>query len=155
MPQTIQNYDTFTILPIHHIDQLPHKLTLEHIASKLVNWLGPWGDSFEDTLNALKYALSTKVHNSGFILLYYFAHDLVGILVMLDTGMEGYIPRHHLVYVAVEETNRGNGIGERLVRLGLSKACTAVSLHIDEENPARRLYKKIGFQNKYIEMRNQ
>jgi [ribosomal protein S18]-alanine N-acetyltransferase len=138
---------------LNSFSNLPPRLSLEKLASTLVDWLSPWGDSQEETQAALEYALSGEPGKGGFLLLAHNGNALLGALVMLDTGMGGYIPRHHLVYVAVVPGARGKGLGEKLVRKGLSLAGTSVSLHIEKDNPALRLYERLGFQTKYLEMR--
>jgi GNAT superfamily N-acetyltransferase len=72
---------------------------------------------------------------------------------MNKTGMKGYIPENILVYIAVHQDERGKGIGRQLMKEALRYAKGDIALHVEPENPAKFLYKKVGFTNKYLEMR--
>ena len=72
---------------------------------------------------------------------------------MLDTGMEGYIPENLLLMVSVDPDRRGQGIGKKIIERALAECDGDVKLHVEYENPARRLYERVGFTSKYAEMR--
>ena len=44
-------------------------------------------------------------------------------------------------------------MGHRRVERALDEADGDVKLHVEYENPAKRLYERIGFASKYAEMR--
>jgi ribosomal protein S18 acetylase RimI-like enzyme len=67
--------------------------------------------------------------------------------------MEGYIPENILVYIAVHESTRGKGYGKQLMQKAIEIAEGDIALHVEPDNPARFLYEKLGFTNKYLEMR--
>lgn len=113
----------------------------------------PYEDKHEDIEKALDYCLNGPFGKSGFIMLARHAGDLVGVLVMLNSGMEGYIPGHILLFVGVEPERRGLGIGRRLIEHCLAQCDGPVKLHVEYDNPAKRLYERIGFSTKYAEMR--
>lgn len=53
-----------------------------------------------------------------------------------------------IIDISLLNTHRGQGIGSALLRSVLAKAKTAgrtVSLHVDQFNPAQRLYRRLGF----------
>ncbi len=77
----------------------------------------------------------------------------LGALVMLRTGMKGYVPENILLFVAVDPSARGEGLGSRLVKHAIALCDGNVKLHVEYENPAKRLYERLGFTNKYAEMR--
>ena len=52
-----------------------------------------------------------------------------------------------------EETDRIVGLGRRIVERAIEHADGDVKLHVEYDNPARRLYERIGFSSKYAEMR--
>ncbi len=122
-----------------------------------VNFLHAHLDQFRDPKEqiqaCLDYAFSKAEGKGGFALAAFSDKKLVGGLVMVDTGMTGYIPEHYLVYVAVDASVRGKGIGGEIVRYGINKAKGNVALHVEYDNPARRLYERLGFTSKYAEMR--
>lgn len=72
---------------------------------------------------------------------------------MLSTHMSGYVPPNLLLYVAVSPSRRGRGIGGELVARSLDRCRGPVKLHVEYDNPARRLYERLGFESRYAEMR--
>ena len=77
----------------------------------------------------------------------------LGAVVTNKTGMKGYIPENILVYIAVDPNQRGNGTGKALMESVIKSTDGDIALHVEPENPARRLYERLGFTNKYVEMR--
>jgi GNAT superfamily N-acetyltransferase len=123
------------------------------IADFLYDHLGEYGDPREDIKGSLEYVTSEEKGKGGFVLGAYKEDDLVGVLVINDTGMEGYIPEHILVYIAVDADERGQGIGKKLIHKAKELAEGNIALHVEYDNPARKLYEKLGFESKYAEMR--
>ena len=78
-----------------------------------------------------------------------------GAVVVNETGMSGYIPENILVYIAVDRNMRGKGLGKVLMQAAIEGADGAIALHVEPDNPAKRLYDALGFTNKYLEMRLQ
>ncbi len=142
-------------LVVNDISELPADITIHQLAEKIVFWLEPWGDSLEETIEALSYALSNEPGKGGFLLLTRVKQQIEGALVMLNTGMGGYIPRYHLVYIGVSPEQRGQGRGETMIQKAIQIAKEPISLHIDKDNPATALYERIGFKMKYLEMRTE
>ena len=119
------------------------------VADFLHEHLEEFGDPKKDILKALDYVFD----HGGFILLGLENKEIMGAVVINDTGMSGYIPEHILVYIAVHHNQRGKGVGKKLME-GALKLCSGdVALHVEESNPARFLYEKVGFTNPYLEMR--
>ncbi|MFW5706014.1 MAG: GNAT family N-acetyltransferase, partial [Bacteroidota bacterium] len=58
-----------------------------------------------------------------------------------------------LVYISVHGGYRGKGVGKMLMEKAIGMAKGDVALHVEHENPANFLYKKMGFVNPYLEMR--
>lgn len=123
------------------------------IANFLFEHLDQYGDKKEDIMKCLDYALSNFPHQGGFALLARDQGEIVGAVVMNQTGMEGYIPENILVYIAVNSNQRGKGIGKTLMEKAISLAKGNIALHVEPDNPAKHLYEKLGFTNKYLEMR--
>ncbi|MCD8270504.1 MAG: GNAT family N-acetyltransferase [Parabacteroides sp.] len=115
--------------------------------------LGQYTDAKADIEKAIDHIFSEKSPEGGFVLLSSDKLKLTGAVVVNRTGMEGYIPENILVYIAVDKNLRGNGIGRRLLQLAIDSANGNIALHVDADNPAQRLYNKIGFKTKYLEMR--
>lgn len=119
----------------------------------LFTHLDQFGDPKEDINRCLDYAFSTEKSEGGFALAAFHEGKLVGALIMNKTGMSGYIPEWILVYIAVDASYRGKGFGRQIVEESFKHADGNVKLHVEYENPAKRLYERIGFTSKYAEMR--
>ncbi|MDX1617375.1 MAG: GNAT family N-acetyltransferase [Balneolaceae bacterium] len=125
----------------------------EDIADFLVDHLDEFGDEKRYILKSIGYAYGDGDGQDGFILL---AHDtgrIAGAVIINHTNMEGYIPEHLLVYIAVHSDYRGEGLGSKLMERIISETDGDIALHVESDNPAVHLYEKFGFTNKYLEMR--
>ena len=49
--------------------------------------------------------------------------------------------------------HRGKGIGKELIQRTIKETDGDIALHVDADNPAIKLYEKLGFTNPYLEMR--
>ncbi len=115
--------------------------------------LQEYGDPKEDIQAAIKYALGEDNSPGGFVLIAFEAQKIVGSVVVNRTGMKKYIPENILVYIATDPNYRGKGIGKKLMEEAISLAEGSIALHVEPNNPAKGLYEKLGFTNKYLEMR--
>lgn len=125
------------------------------IADFLFHHLDQYGDKFEDIMKAIDYVFQKNQGKGGFILVEYDEqlNEIMGAVVVNETGMEGYIPENILVYIAVNSKMRGKGLGKKMMQDALRMAKGNVALHVEPDNPARKLYENLGFTNKYLEMR--
>ncbi len=123
------------------------------IASFFHETMHPYEDRLEDIQRALDYAFSDRVGEGGFLMLAHQGSQLLGALLMLSTGMKGYIPENILLFVTIDPILRGKGVGRQLIERCLAESEGDVKLHVEHENPAKRLYERIGFTTKYAEMR--
>lgn len=128
-------------------------LTREIFVDFLFDHLDQFGDSKEAINKCIDFAFGKDGKLGGFLLAAYYEGKLVGALIINNTGMSGYIPEHILVYVAVDASYRGKGFGKQIVERAISDCSGDVKLHVEYENPAKRLYERIGFTTKYAEMR--
>jgi ribosomal protein S18 acetylase RimI-like enzyme len=122
-------------------------------ADFLYKHLDEFGDPREDIMKSMKYALKESDSFGGFILVGRVDGDIKGAVVVNRTGMDGYIPENILVYIAVHRDQRGKGMGKKLMQKTIDTAKGDVKLHVEPNNPAKFLYEKVGFTNKYLEMR--
>lgn len=125
----------------------------ETIAAFLFKHLEQYGDKIEDILKCINYALDAA--RGGNIIIGSDAHKIVGITILNNTGMTGYIPENILVYIAVDGSSRGKGYGSQIMQKAIEVTDGAIALHVEPDNPAKKLYEKLGFTNKYLEMRLQ
>jgi len=142
------------ILVIRKESEFSKGLTKKGFAQFLHDSLDRFRDPVEDIEKAIDYAFSDESGKGGFVLTAYNDEsELVSGLVMNETGHSGYIPENILVYIATKPDQRGKGIGKQVMDKALEEAGTDVSLHVEYDNPAKRLYERIGFESKYAEMR--
>jgi ribosomal-protein-alanine N-acetyltransferase len=73
--------------------------------------------------------------------------------VALSLWQKKTIPENILVYIAVDDQHRGKGIGGKIMGMAIKMANGAIALHVEADNPAKKLYERLGFTNKYLEMR--
>lgn len=115
--------------------------------------LDQYGDEKKDILKCLDYALDNRPGEGGSVLVASDGDDIVGAVIINKTGMSGYIPENILVYIAVNREYRGKGIGKALMEKTIDHTDGDIALHVEPDNPAKFLYEKYGFTNKYLEMR--
>lgn len=123
------------------------------IVDFLYQHLEQYGDEKNDIQKAIDYSLERSGKTGGLLLTAAHGEHLVGAVVINQTGMEGYIPENILVYIATHNEYRGQGIGKKLMSLAIEQTNGSIALHVEPDNPARNLYEKLGFTNKYLEMR--
>lgn len=136
---------------VESLDQIPDWTTRSQLVEYFHTTMKPYEDKPEDILRALEYAFSPV--RGGFLMLARLEGKLAGALLMLKTGMSGYVPENILVLVTVTPELRGKGVGRKLIDHSLEQCSGSVKLHVEYNNPARRLYDRIGFTSKYAEMR--
>lgn len=121
----------------------------EQFVDFLYTHLGQFRDPQQDIAEAMVYARE----RGGSIFVLEMEGKLAGVCVVLDTGMKKFVPRNFLVYIAVDSAWRGQGLGRQLIEKVQSTLGDSISLHVEHENPAKRLYERLGFTSKYAEMR--
>ncbi|MDA3833372.1 MAG: GNAT family N-acetyltransferase [Spirochaetales bacterium] len=129
------------------------QISTEQFIEFLHKHLEEFGDPLKDIRKCLNYAFSTEKSEGGFALAAFDDGELAGTLIMNRTGMANYIPDWVLVYVAVDKSHRGRGIGKKIIEEAISHCDGDIKLHVEYDNPAKRLYEWIGFTSKYAEMR--
>lgn len=126
----------------------------EAIVSFLFKHLDEYGDQKDDIKKCLNFALQDDEETmGGFAVTYMVNNQLKGVTIVNKTGMSGYIPENILVYIAVHNSERGKGIGKQIMLKAINLAEGDIALHVEPNNPAKFLYQKLGFENKYLEMR--
>lgn len=115
--------------------------------------LDKFGDPKKDIQKCLDYAFSDEKSEGGYALAAFHENKLVGGLIMNKTGMGDYIPDWILVYVAVDASYRGKGFGKQIIEKAFNSCDGRIKLHVEYDNPAKRLYERLGFTTKYAEMR--
>ncbi len=140
-------------LKIFNKNQKLNSVDKKTIVDFLYNHLDQFGDPKEDIEKCIDYSLEEYSSFGGFTLAYYNNSQLLGVVIVNRTGMEGYIPENLLVYIATHNQHRGRGIGKQLMEEAIKLSQGNIALHVEPNNPAKGLYEKLGFTNKYLEMR--
>ncbi|HAF29280.1 MAG TPA: GNAT family N-acetyltransferase [Bacteroidales bacterium] len=141
------------IKEIRKIEDFKPELTKDEFIDFLHKHLDQFGDPKEHIEKSIDYAFSNAEGKGGFLLAGFWENNLVGALIMNKTGMSGYIPDNILVYVAVDANLRGKGIGAKIIEKSFELAEGDIKLHVEYDNPAKRLYERLGMTTKYAEMR--
>jgi GNAT superfamily N-acetyltransferase len=136
-------------------DEFPDWAPRETVARFFHETMAPYNDDRPDVDRALDDTLVPGHGTGGFVMLVGESGRLLGACCMLRTGMQGYIPPWILLYVSVDPETRGRGIGGQLIERCVEAVDGDVKLHVEYDNPAKRLYERIGFTTKYAEMRLQ
>lgn len=126
---------------------------MEAIVDFLYEHLGKYGDSKSAIRKALEYSAKDRPGHGGFVIRAKENGEIVGAVVVNKTGMEEYIPENILVYIATHSEHRGKGIGKALMKSCLDNSKGDIALHVEANNPAIKLYEKVGFTQPYLEMR--
>lgn len=125
----------------------------KQIIDFLYQHLEQYGDERSDIQRAIDYVLERNGKAGGLLLTATDREQLIGAVVINQTGMQGYIPENILVYIATHKGYRGQGIGKKLMQMAIEQTKGSIALHVEPDNPAKKLYEKLGFTNKYLEMR--
>lgn len=131
----------------------PTEFGRENIADFLCEHLDEFGDEKEAIMKCIAYAYGDGPGQDGFILVAHRADEILGVVIINKTNMSGYIPENILVYIAVHGKTRGQGVGKALMKTIIDNTEGSIALHVEPDNPAKYLYEKFGFTNKYLEMR--
>lgn len=131
----------------------PDQNEKETILNFLFKNLEQYGDPKQDIEKCMNYALNETPSFGGFIVTASVENNIAGAVIVNETGMKDYIPENILVYIATDTNQRGKGIGKALMQHAIDNAKGNIALHVEPDNPAIKLYEKLGFTNKYLEMR--
>lgn len=140
----IQIYDSFSPMAM---------LEKKRIIDFLHQHLDEFGDTKEAIKKAIDYSIGETSPIGGFVIVGTVDNKIAGAVVVNRTGMEEYIPENILVYIAVDSTLRGKGIGKQLMKKAIDLSKGNIALHVEANNPALFLYEKFGFTSKYLEYR--
>lgn len=144
---------TYTIIKHDH-DTQP-VFTRDQIADFFKKHLDQYGDTKGAILKCIAYAYGDAPGQDGFILIAHEDNEILGGVIINKTNMSEYIPENILVYIAVHQKTRGKGVGKALMQRTVEHTSGDIALHVEPDNPAKYLYEKFGFTNKYLEMRLQ
>lgn len=131
----------------------PTEFEKQTIVNFLFENLEQYGDPKYQINKAIEYSLKEFESFGGFTMLLQDDKQIIAAVVINQTGMGDYIPENILVYIAVHNQHRGEGVGSKLLKSVVKYTKGDIALHVEANNPAKRLYEKFGFTNPYLEMR--
>lgn len=138
---------------VRSLRKLPPTVDIDTLTRFLHESLKPYEDTPEDIERGIRDALTSGNRKGGFLLIAETEGRIAGALVMQRTGMKGYVPENLLLFVAVAPELRGKSLGRLLIERAIRESEGNIKLHVEYDNPARKLYERIGFTSKYAEMR--
>lgn len=107
----------------------------------------------ETILRSVDYVYSKNQGKGGFILLGIEDNEIVGCVVINETGMTGYNAENILTFMAVDPKYKGSGIEKRLIDHSKKLAKGCISTFVDPSYSSSGLFRQIGFQNRNVELR--
>lgn len=140
-------------ITVYNAVERPSELEKNEIVDFLHTHLQEYGDPKKDILKALNYSIKEKTSFGGFTIVLREGREILGTVIVNNTGMGGYIPENILVYIATHKDKRGQGLGKKMMEATLKHTSGDIALHVEANNPAKFLYEKFGFTNPYLEMR--
>lgn len=102
---------------------------------------------------AVDYAVKEIPSFGGFVITAKEADKMVGAIVVNKTGLNGGNPKHRVVYLAIHPDQRQGKIGAELIQKSIQLAKGDISLRVSYESDSIELYRTLGFETKYVEMR--
>jgi GNAT superfamily N-acetyltransferase len=148
-----KNSGRLTFCKVTSPEQWPGWADRASVTSFIHQQLKPYEDTLADIDASFEYVFSSEKRAGGFVLLTGLEDKLVGALVVLNTGMGGYVPENLFLFLVVDAEHRNAGLGEALVQRALAECSGSIKLHCDLDNRARRFFERIGFVHRYNEMR--
>ena len=131
----------------------PSKSEKSEVVDFLFDNLQEYGDPKYQIERAIDYSTKEFTSFGGFTMVLKEEEELRAAVVVNRTGMDGYIPENILVYIATDKNHRGKGIGKTLIKNTIKQTEGDIALHVEADNPAKKLYEKFGFTTPYLEMR--
>lgn len=96
-------------------------------------------------MKCLNYAVKDEPSFGGLVIVLSKDEKMPSVFIANQTGMGGYIPENILVYIATHRDYRGKSLGKMMMNKTLKMTQGDVKLHVEHDDPARFLYRKIGF----------
>lgn len=124
----------------------------DQLVKFLYNSLEQYRDPEEDIRACLEYIIHPD--KGGYVFVALDEKQVIkGAVFLTRTNMQSFVPDYLLVYIATDKLERGKGIGLQLITLVKDSVKAPIALHVEYDNPAKKLYERIGFSSKYAEMR--
>lgn len=143
----------FEFTKIESNTDFPTWASRDFMANFFHETMKPYHDEVPDIQRSFDYCFADSEYAGGFLMLIHQKEKVYGALLMLNTGMKGYVPENILLFVTIIPDGRGKGIGGKLIKRCFDECEGDVKLHVEYDNPAKRLYERLGMTSDYAEMR--
>ncbi len=122
----------------------------------IINLIQKHGDqSPKSTIRAaIGYAMKQQPSFGGFILSFWHDRDPIAAVVVNRTGMEAFNPQHLLVYAVLHQDYQDQEqLLTDLLNRAIQQAKGDIALHLRPNHPALPFFKKLGFEEQFVELR--
>lgn len=120
-------------------------LEKEAIINFLMQNLEDYIDSRENVSRAIEYALSKFPHQGGFVVIAREAGDITAVSVVNRTNFEGYFAENILVYLAVSEAYRRQGVATEMLERAKVYTKGSILVRLVANESVQTLLEKAGF----------
>ena len=104
--------------------------------------------------DAIDYALKNKPSFGGFIFSAWDAGRPIAVVLVNETGMSGFAPSYQLVYAHLDETYPdASSVLKNLIQRTMRHVKGEIGLHLKPDSPALPIFRSLGFQEQYLELR--
>jgi hypothetical protein len=110
-------------------------------------------DDIHTIYRSVDYALSPYKYQGGFVLLAEHSKNIIGVVVVNKTNMEGYVPRNLLTHLAIDPLNTVRDVDKNLVKKAVELTISDLAFHVSVDSPLVHLFEEVGFEKNYFEMR--
>jgi ribosomal-protein-alanine N-acetyltransferase len=149
--QTVDGFITETLL--YQATNRPSEIEKYKIVDFLSEHLEGREINKEHIRKAIEYSTKEKLSFGGFIIVKKVHHEIAGVAIVNQTGMEGYMAENVLVYIAVSQKFRKKGIAKNMIDQVLRHAKGDVALHLKGDSSLASICEKFGFKKSIVEMR--
>jgi ribosomal-protein-alanine N-acetyltransferase len=140
---TINTFDAFNRMSF---------LTINRITNFLHQHLKDCKDDKTAIRQSLLYAAKEIPSLGGFTFTAKENDSIIGAIVINKTGMKAYQSENLLVYLAVHKDYSNKGIGSKLIKEAVNYCNGNVTLQINKESTAIKVFEKSGFTSEKIQM---
>ena len=108
----------------------------------------------ENIGKAIDHAVGGLVNNGGLVVIARHEEELVGVLVLCKTGMEGFMPENIIFYLAIHLNQRNKLIGSELIEYAKRFSSGRIAVRVTGGLGVEGYFEKLGCEEKVIELTN-
>lgn len=131
----------------------PTEMEKLEIVRFLYNLIENDSHSKECIRRALDYSIKDFFSFGGFTIVNKINNLIIGVAIINQTGMKGYVAENILVYFGIQEQYRLNGIAKQMIEQIKNHAKGDIAIHLKNDIEMINLFKKFGFSSAITELR--